>query len=107
MDGELKYNSAIGRYNAEGYEKKTRYRFWMVFVEGKNMPTVRHPSEGSAQREAERLAREFPDYDVFVLFAGSFVRQAAPEPPVKWQNTTGESGGRPMDTCDFLTGKVK
>jgi len=102
-----KYNSAIGRFNAEGFEKKTRYRFWMVYVEGKGMPTVRHPSEGSAQREAERLARENPDCDVFVLFAGSFVRTAAPEPPVKWSTATGESGGRPLDFRDYGAAEVK
>jgi len=104
MEEEHKYNSAVGRYNASGYEKKTRYRFWMVFVEGKGMPSVRHPSERSAQREAQRLARENPEYDVFVLFAGSFVRLAEPEPPVKWHSTTGESGGRPIDLHSCITG---
>lgn len=101
MGEERKYNSAVGRYNAEGYEKKTRFRFWMVLVEGKAMPTVRHPSESSARREAERLARENPECDVFVMFAGSFVRVASPEPPVKWQNTTGDSGGRSLDMRDY------
>ena len=101
MEGERRYNSAIGRFNAEGFEKKTRYRFWMVLVEGKGMPTVRHPSESSARREAERLARENPLSDVFVMFAGSFVRLASPEPPVKWGTTTGESGGKSLDLRDY------
>lgn len=104
MDEERRYNSAIGRFNAEGFEKKTRYRFWMVYVEGQGMPTVRHPSEASARREAERLARENPLCDVFVMCAAMFVRLAEPEPPVKWANTTGESGGRPLDISQYRTG---
>lgn len=101
MGEERRYNSAIGRFNAEGFEKKTRYRFWMVYVEGQGVPTVRHPSESSARREAERLARENPECDVFVMFAGSFVRLADPEPPVKWATTTGESGGKPLDLSHY------
>lgn len=40
----------------------------MIYVEGKNSPTIKHESYNSAIREAERLARE-TGYKVYVLEA--------------------------------------
>lgn len=41
--------------------------FWVVWRPGGGGPTMRHPSEESAVKEAERLARKFPGEDLFVL----------------------------------------
>ncbi|WVR18321.1 hypothetical protein y223_00041 [Bordetella phage PY223] len=42
-------------------------KFWLVWCEGKGMPTHKHKTFESAQREAERLARKFPGYEFHVL----------------------------------------
>lgn len=41
--------------------------FWMVYGLGQSQPTVRHKTPGSAQAEAERLARLNPGIKFFVL----------------------------------------
>lgn len=46
-------------------------KFWMVLGEG--TPTYRHPSQESAEREAERLARMVPGQSFVVLEAVSSV----------------------------------
>ena len=99
------YNSAIGRYNASGFEKRTRHQFWMVFVEGKEtMPRLRHPSPQSAILEATRLARLNPYLDVFILEATGFIRQSDPLPPISYHHTSGKSGGQPLDFTRYSTG---
>lgn len=43
----------------------SRGKFWMVV--GQGVPCFRHPSKQSAQREAERLARNNPGQEFTVL----------------------------------------
>ncbi|WP_068091037.1 hypothetical protein [Novosphingobium rosa] len=41
--------------------------FWLVWCENGGPPTVKHPDEGSANREADRLAKCSPGRRFFVL----------------------------------------
>lgn len=41
--------------------------FWLVWCENGGPPTVKHPDEASAIREAERLAKRSPGLRFFVL----------------------------------------
>ena len=45
--------------------------FWMVYRDGQGCtaPTYRHPSPGSAEKEAERLAIANPGYSFYVMCA--------------------------------------
>lgn len=73
-------------------------KFWMVWVEGRGAPTVRHADERSATAEAARLAKhekrtayvleavrgfahKKPDIPVYVV-------EASPENGVAWAGTT-------------------
>lgn len=49
--------------------EEREYRFWMVYVEGKAGSKMKHPSNTSAFKEAERLAclNENRNRRVFVL----------------------------------------
>lgn len=49
--------------------------FFMVYGMGQRQPTVRHKSIGSATREAERLAREHPGIEFYVLVTVSVSRR--------------------------------
>ena len=55
--------------------------FWMVYVEGQQGPTKRHPTRISAIEEAERLCRQ-TCRRVFVLRADEYASLA--EAPVDW-----------------------
>ncbi|PXW50709.1 hypothetical protein [Methylobacterium sp. B4] len=48
--------------------------FWMVYGVGQRGPTYQHDSEGSALREAERLAESSPGTTFVVLEATQAVR---------------------------------
>ena len=52
-----------------------RNTFWMVYGLNQGPPAVRHESEGSALREAERLARSNPNVAFFVLEATHRLRK--------------------------------
>lgn len=43
--------------------------FFMVYGDGRGAPTMKHASKAEAQREAERLARNYPGIKFFVLCA--------------------------------------
>lgn len=63
-------------------------KFWMVFrMAGNGFPTAVHDSRGSANEEAERLARKHPGAQLVVLESVSFVStDAPPQPPLKWND---------------------
>lgn len=65
-------------------EPETYAMFWMVWQAGGNAPTYKHGMESSAEREAERLARENPGTAFYVLqsVSGALVEVPLP-PPVK------------------------
>jgi len=42
-------------------------KFWMVYGGGQGAPTVRHDSLEIAKREAERLSRNNPGIEFFVM----------------------------------------
>lgn len=44
-----------------------RDKFWMVYGDGQRAPTVKHASFEIAKQEAERLCRNNPGIDFFVL----------------------------------------
>lgn len=44
-----------------------REKFWMIYGEGQRAPTVKHASYEIAKQEAERLCRNNPGIDFFVL----------------------------------------
>lgn len=44
-------------------------KFWMVWNPRRNPPTCRHGTEGSATKEAERLAALYPGQRFYVLAA--------------------------------------
>lgn len=48
-------------------------KFWMVL--GGGVPTFRHPTEGAARAEAERLARSSPGQEFVVLESLASVRK--------------------------------
>lgn len=52
-----------------------RCTFWMVYGLNQRAPVVRHKSEMSAIREAERLARGNPQVSFFVLEATHRLRK--------------------------------
>ena len=66
--------------------KKTRCKFWMVYVDGMGSTKAQHFVEEEARREAGRLARQ-TGRDVFLLEASEYVRALPPEPPVSWRST--------------------
>lgn len=49
-------------------------KFFMVL--GMGVPTYRHATIGSASREAERLAREYPGQEFIVLEALAIVKKS-------------------------------
>ncbi len=56
-------------------------RFWMIHATGGGSSTVRHPTAGIAEHEAERLARANPGQEFVVLEARqSFL---LPLPPIQ------------------------
>lgn len=59
-------------------------QFWMCYVEGKTGSTVKHESNTSAYKEAERLARK-ERRKVFVLEATDYCEVHA---PVTWSKLT-------------------
>ena len=61
-------------------------KFWMLFVEGKAMPTVFHWNDVVAKVEAERLARK-EGKRVYLLESVSYCEVEIPEPPIKWEVT--------------------
>ena len=73
--------------NRDGSKKEIRHEFWMVFAEGYSSPTVKHWDRGEAEVEALRLAKKLGD-DVFILYAGDYVRETPPVTPlVQWYTT--------------------
>lgn len=71
----------IDRLTSIGYEviddtkeqPMKRHKFWMVWCPTRNPPKFRHDEEFAASIEAERLARENPEQEFFVLEATSRV----------------------------------
>jgi len=64
------------------------YKFWMVFIEGRNMPAKKHLAIDDARLEAERLLR-LPDnrcHIAYILECTSF--GAIESPPIVWQTVT-------------------
>jgi len=59
-------------------------RFYMLYVEGRNSPTVKHVSPTSVEKEAARLSRQEQNrgHKVFVLKA--IASCVADLPPVEW-----------------------
>ena len=55
--------------------------FFMVYVDGKTGSTAKHPNNGEAYEEAERLARMEKGRKVFVLEATDYCEVSA---PVTW-----------------------
>ena len=55
---------------------------FMVYVSGKGRPKKIHETQELAEREANRLAKELPAYDVFVLGVVSTIK-ATEEPKPK------------------------
>jgi len=55
-------------------------KFWMLFLEGGEAPKYQHPNIQSAQGEAERLKRMYPNKHVFILEAVSIA--ALGQPPI-------------------------
>lgn len=45
------------------------HKFYMLYVEGRSSPTVKHRTYLDAKREAERLAKNNPGKDVYLLSA--------------------------------------
>lgn len=45
------------------------HQFYMVYVEGSGSPTVKHSTRTLANQEAERLSRNNPGQEVYVLKA--------------------------------------
>ena len=92
------YNSAVGRYNAEGYEKPQRHGHFMVGVEGLNsVDGHRFPTHKSALRRATELAAIYPKADVFIYRAESYVRHNG----VTEHITSGVIGGEPIRLRDY------
>ncbi|NQT48679.1 MAG: hypothetical protein HQ578_06860 [Chloroflexi bacterium] len=60
-------------------------KFWMVYVQGRSLPTIQHPNRHTAINEAERLARlpENRGREAFVLEAQDYC--FTDEPPVVWR----------------------
>ncbi|WP_341896505.1 hypothetical protein [Sphingobium sp. YR657] len=50
--------------------------FFMVWRPTGSAPTKRHATRGSAEHEAERLARRYPGHDVFVMVPASRIKAA-------------------------------
>ena len=59
-------------------------KFWMIYVEGKNTPVVRHLDYETAKAECTRLARMETGKKVFLLEATQYC--LAFESPVLWWN---------------------
>lgn len=53
-----------------------RYKFWMVWCPSKKEPTKRHNSYSHAKSEAERLARDNPGLDYYVLESIAHARKS-------------------------------
>lgn len=53
-------------------------RFWMVWNPVGRQPTFKHPCQESARREAERLARLYPNERFWVLESQGFMRVCDP-----------------------------
>jgi len=70
-------------------QKAGRKKFWMCFVDGKDVPKYQHWNKLEAKTEAERLAKT-TGYDVFLLEATWWVRIKPPVPPAPltvWKET--------------------
>ena len=63
----------------------SEYKFWMVFIEGRNAPTKKHFTADDARLEAERLLRlpENGYHIAYILECMSF--GAIESPPVIWR----------------------
>ena len=60
--------------------------FWLVWSpQGVTPPSFRHPSEEQAQKEAERLAREHPSAEFYVLYAISCSKVTKVETTRLWR----------------------
>ena len=59
-------------------------KFWMVWREGGQGPTMKHGTLKSAMEEAERLARQFPEKNFVVLESLKFCYVTT---PVVWKPT--------------------
>lgn len=62
-------------------------QFYMCYVEGSGVPTLRHYNQTEAENEAERLARTTRKR-VFLLTALRSVKESTPVPPLTWKLTT-------------------
>ena len=58
-------------------------RFWMVWVDKRDLPKVRHYNWDTAHDEAERLARKYEGEKVYLLKV--VARCVADQPPVRWR----------------------
>jgi len=56
-------------------------KFWMIFLEGGNSPKFQHGELASAQNEAARLKRLYPNNKVFILEAISLAQIV--QPPIQ------------------------
>lgn len=65
--------------------------FWMCWVEGTRSPSFKHSSLDEARLEAERLARQEPGKQVYVLVALEFCQVSN----LRWQRLDVDTGGVP------------
>jgi hypothetical protein len=68
--------------------------FWMVWREGGNVPTKKHPTENEARIEAERLARANTGHAFVVLRAEAACQRV----DVRWIGSSGD--GRSCSASD-------
>ena len=74
------YTSSTASELADKYDED---RFWMVWVDKRDLPKIRHYNWDTAHDEAERLARKYEGEKVYLLkVAGHCV---ADQPPVRWR----------------------
>lgn len=76
----MKHEGKGSDMSENGYE----YPFWLVWRDG-TVPIVKHPNEQGAKDEAERLAKQNPDNDFYVLKAEYRLKAIKPVECVKME----------------------